>query len=788
MGNACCGNDSGAQVKPNTQKPDAAKPATSTDNKTPAAAPAATAAPVAAAAKPADAKPAEAKAAPAVSSSDLELTVQNFGSEDKDKKEEPGSDIDSHVNHAAGNAAKAAEGMVQDDDGIFGVAKVEKKEFTAVRPWKGQVFAPSAYASATISSAAPAVKIDLEWAYGYRGYDAHDNIAIDKQGRVVYPIAAVVVAYDPATHTQAHYLGHNDDVTCLAQNPADNNIFATGQVATIEDLRGTKPRICVWNSANVSTLQTMKDVFKRAVNAVAFSPSGKYLAAIGDDVGAGFTCKVWDWASNKLLGVADADKEPNTLFAITWKNENEFVTVGTKHVFFWEFNGGAPKKSRGLVGSAGLQSFLCAEFFGSEHCLVGARDGSIYFFKGKTVVSVLQATQTGPVYSIVSTPTGFVSGDRAGNLTVWDRKLKPAAKLTVEGASAIRALYIKGDRALVGTENCRILDFANITQNAAPKCLVSGHFDGELWGLDVNPKNVNEFATVGEDNQIFIYDLAKHNITTRGFINVKPNNAQKRKHERASTMSALPTEQCARSVVYSPDASVLAVGTNEGEVAIYSTANLARTKLLDLNSTGKQNISASKKNGNWIQSLRFNPSGTVLAAATRGIVTVLIDVTKDYTPVHALDKSSSSVTYLDWSADSKVLRTNDRGYEVLYYNIAPNLKESTHNTASRSLNDTVWATETCPMSWATEFMFDGSMDGTDVNAVDRSPDGKLIANGDDFGLVNVFSYPVRSAKTGRVAKTAHSSHVMNVRFTKDGKYLLSAGGNDKSVMQWKISA
>lgn len=29
-------------------------------------------------------------------------------------------------------------------------------------------------------------------------------------------------------------------------------------------------------------------------------------------------------------------------------------------------------------------------------------------------------------------------------------------------------------------------------------------------------------------------------------------------------------------------------------------------------------------------------------------------------------------------------------------------------------------------------------DGTDVNAVDRSPDHKLLASGDDYGFVNVF--------------------------------------------------
>ena len=34
---------------------------------------------------------------------------------------------------------------------------------------------------------------------------------------------------------------------------------------------------------------------------------------------------------------------------------------------------------------------------------------------------------------------------------------------------------------------------------------VQGHFDGELWGLAVHPSG-KEYVTVGEDNQIMVWD------------------------------------------------------------------------------------------------------------------------------------------------------------------------------------------------------------------------------------------------------------------------------------------
>jgi len=34
----------------------------------------------------------------------------------------------------------------------------------------------------------------------------------------------------------------------------------------------------------------------------------------------------------------------------------------------------------------------------------------------------------------------------------------------------------------------------------------------------------------------------------------------------------------------------------------------------------------------------------------------------------------------------------------------------------------------------------------------------------------------------------HSSHVTNVRFTNKDKFLISIGGNDKSIFQWKVKS
>jgi hypothetical protein len=82
------------------------------------------------------------------------------------------------------------------------------------------------------------------------------------------------------------------------------------------------------------------------------------------------------------------------------------------------------------------------------------------------------------------------------------------------------------------------------------------------------------------------------------------------------------------------------------------------------------------------------------------------------------------------------------------------------------------------------------MDGSDINAVARSHSGHLVATADDRGLVNLFRYPAAQAGAGSVAYAAHSSHVMNVRWTAGDECLLSCGvstGCCCNVRFWTLS-
>ena len=135
------------------------------------------------------------------------------------------------------------------------------------------------------------------------------------------------------------------------------------------------------------------------------------------------------------------------------------------------------------------------------------------------------------------------------------------------------------------------------------------------------------------------------------------------------------------------------------------------------------------------------------------------------------------------------MQTNAVDYELLFWNInTANLSECKQNPNSSQTNDVEWAGQTCKMGWAVRGIWEAGMDGTDINAVDRSPDGSLIVSADDWGRVNLYRNPVGDNNLKTSYSNGHSSHVMASRFTLDGRHIISAGGNDKTVLQWAIDA
>lgn len=187
----------------------------------------------------------------------------------------------------------------------------------------------------------------------------------------------------------------------------------------------------------------------------------------------------------------------------------------------------------------------------------------------------------------------------------------------------------------------------------------------------------------------------------------------------------------------------------------------------------------------WIEDLKISPDSTMVAFGSHGGVSQ-VDLFKVLEGGKKLQKagpikvgSTSAITHLDWSLDSQSIVVNTQAYELKFANVSTKA-----SSASSGFANAEWKTMTCVFGWQVNGIWPG-VDYTDVNSTCRSNDQTVLATADDFGKVKLFKYPCVLEKPQSNAYQGHSSHVTKVKFSQGDRFLVSTGGNDKTVIIWE---
>eukprot|EP00358_Blepharisma_japonicum_P000739 CAMPEP_0202945300 /NCGR_PEP_ID=MMETSP1395-20130829/6288_1 /ASSEMBLY_ACC=CAM_ASM_000871 /TAXON_ID=5961 /ORGANISM="Blepharisma japonicum, Strain Stock R1072" /LENGTH=210 /DNA_ID=CAMNT_0049645147 /DNA_START=638 /DNA_END=1267 /DNA_ORIENTATION=+ len=200
-------------------------------------------------------------------------------------------------------------------------------------------------------------------------------------------------------------------------------------------------------------------------------------------------------------------------------------------------------------------------------------------------------------------------------------------------------------------------------------------------------------------------------------------------------------------------------------------------KILD---TSTWNIRVSKKDRkSEISDIKFSPDRSKLAIGSHDCVIDIYSV-PDFRQIAVCKGHSSYITHIDWSTDSGYIHSNCGAYELLFWDGNSGRQNTSGATA---LKDEEWNTWTLVIGWPVQGIYPAYADGTDVNAVDRSKkkfgnnEYPIVATSDDFGMLKVFRYPCLLKGSEGVIGRGHSSHVTNVRFSVDDRYIFTAGGD-----------
>ncbi|MEJ1269606.1 hypothetical protein NN561_000417 [Cricetulus griseus] len=588
---------------------------------------------------------------------------------------------------------------------------------------------------------APSCHLRLEWVYGYRGHQCRNNLYYTAAKEIVYFVAGVGVVYSPREHRQKFYRGHSDDIISLALHP-ERVLVATGQV-------GKEPYICVWDSYTVQTVSVLKDVHTHGIACLAFDLDGQRLVSVGLD-SKNAVC-VWDWKRGRMLSMAPGHTD--RIFDISWDlyQPNKLVSCGVKHIKFWSLCGNALTPKRGVFGKTGdLQTILCLACARDELTYSGALNGDIYVWKGINLIRTIQGAHTAGIFSMNACEEGFATGGRDGCIRLWDLAFKPITVIDLRETDqgykglSVRSVCWRGDHILVGTQDSEIFEIV-VHERNKPFLIMQGHCEGELWALAVHP--TKPLAVTGSDDRsVRIWSLVDHALIARCNM-----------------------EEPIRCAAVNVDGIHLALGMKDGSFTVLRVRDM--TEVVHI-----------KDRKEAIHELKYSPDGTYLAVGCNDSSVDIYGVAQRYKKVGECVGSLSFITHMDWSSDSRYLQTNDGSGKRLLYRM-PGGKEVTSKEETKGVH---WASWTCVSGLEVNGIWPKYSDVNDINSVDGNYVGQVLVTADDYGVVKLFRYPCLRKGAKFRKYIGHSAHVTNVRWSHDYQWVISIGGADHSVFQWKF--
>ncbi|XP_055991678.1 echinoderm microtubule-associated protein-like 2 isoform X2 [Sorex fumeus] len=414
----------------------------------------------------------------------------------------------------------------------------------------------------------PSRKLKLDWVYGYRGRDCRANLYLLPTGEIVYFVASVAVLYSVEEQRQRHYLGHNDDIKCLAVHP-DMVTIATGQVAgTTKEGKPLPPHVRIWDSVSLSTLHVLGlGVFDRAVCCVGFSKSngGSLLCAV--DESNDHMLSVWDWAKETKVVDAKCSNEAVLVATFHPTDPTMIITCGKSHIHFWNLEGGSLSKRQGLFEKHEKPKYvLCVTFLEAGDVVTGDSGGNLYVWGkgGNRITQAVVGAHDGGVFALCALRDGTLvsGGGRDRRVVVWGSDYSKLQEVEVpEDFGPVRTVAEgRGDTLYVGTTRNSILQGSI---HLGFSLLVQGHVE-ELWGLAAHPSQP-QFVTCGQDKLVHLWSAETH-----------------------QPLWSRSIEDPACSAGFHPSGAVLAVGTVTGRWLLLDTE---KHDLVAIHTDGNEQIS-----------------------------------------------------------------------------------------------------------------------------------------------------------------------------------------------------
>jgi WD40 repeat protein/Ca2+-binding EF-hand superfamily protein len=652
-----------------------------------------------------------------------------------------------HASRKIGNG-----GMFTTLDDMFVLNEVAEsaKEDEEPLPWRKTVLHMIPSEAPEGDKSLPDDTLSLEWVHGYQSNACRNNVYYTRTGDVAFHAANVGVVYSDLDRSQRFANHHDDMISAFTLHPS-GTLAASACV-------GSVPKIVVWDTTTMESIATISGFHKDGVVSLAFSEDGKILASVGVDKYHSVALYEWETDTTAPLytSICGERKALDCKFATS---PSVFAICGDGFVNFFEKETDTYVKKRGLFGRIGkIQPITCLATSG-PHMISGTASGALYIWEGRNCRKVVKA-HTGVITSLSSSPHGLVSGGDDCKIRLWSKSMEAGAVFDISSFGHLPRIRSAcqsndGNRLLVGTYGSEIYEIASSDgSDLHHGPLIAGHCSGQLWGLAIHPSKP-EFCTVGDDMTVRVWDLP-----TRKLIR----------------MTNIDTP--ARAVAYAPNGEKILIGLGDDVKTVKKTKTGAFIVMNEADLTIIHETRDSKK---WITDVKFSPNGSIIAVASSDHCVYFYDAS-DYSVKGKCNNHSAPVKRIDFSEDSDFVRSCcDKG-ELLFWRT----ENAQQEKSAPAMKDIAWATTSCSVGYQVQAVWPEGESDANVLCTAKS-DTSFLATADKYGKVKMFRYPAVEAGQPFHEFHGHSSLVTNVKFANEDSHLLSLGGEDRCIFQWKVN-
>ena len=198
---------------------------------------------------------------------------------------------------------------------------------------------------------------------------------------------------------------------------------------------------------------------------------------------------------------------------------------------------------------------------------------------------------------------------------------------------------------LVGTKGGEIVEI-NLETKQLTRTIMKSHYDKELWGLTVNPRNSNQIATGGGDKTLRIWDISKN-----------------------KQILCIMLSQDFRAIDWASNGKFIIIGTIDGAIYLVDLEKNKNIKKFEsIFYSGKDAKIDPKTNlyEKWIQELKISPDSKLVAFGSH------CGIGKSFSKLQILSlekngkepfenkcivdpKITSALTHLKWGNDNDLI-------------------------------------------------------------------------------------------------------------------------------------